>query len=267
MASNTNIITCSSDGICSDMWNLYSDTHPHLHDNFMDPPKQMMVHPDHNAYRGCNSTLDRGAFNMYYGAQTAFQCRHTTSPMVEVHNPEGPITKIAEVPIKKITDNTSVKTESTSRPRLVTASQSLKKASTRQIMTIEPLPTKKQRSKSVSSSRAARHESIKRQVSWTAHQDDDETQQRFRTKSDGDVKQCKPKESSRARCLSDGHEQKADLCSCKCVCRAGEGQAISKAVQYLPDQHRGGKSDQSESSKQKSNKSKRFLCLLQNIFT
>ena len=84
MAFTTDVISCTSEGICSDMWNFCSDNNPHLHDNFMDPPKRIMVSPGHENYPHCSSQKDREAFDIYYGEQTAFQCAYTTSPVIEL---------------------------------------------------------------------------------------------------------------------------------------------------------------------------------------
>lgn len=85
MAFATDVISCTSDGMCSDMWNFCSDTHPDLHDNFMDPPKLIMVSPGHENYPHCSSEKERKAFDIYYGEQTAFQCAYTTSAVIELH--------------------------------------------------------------------------------------------------------------------------------------------------------------------------------------
>ena len=84
MAFTIDVISCTSEGICSDMWNFCSDNNPHLHDNFMDPPKQIMVSPGHENYPHCSSQKDREAFDIYYGEQTAFQCAYTTSAVIEL---------------------------------------------------------------------------------------------------------------------------------------------------------------------------------------
>lgn len=70
------------EGACTKMWNFYSDSHPHLHDNFMDPPKHIMLHPEHKEL--CHT--DREVFDVFYGVQThiELQCTPTVSPVFEV---------------------------------------------------------------------------------------------------------------------------------------------------------------------------------------
>lgn len=83
-AFTASIISCASNEIDSDMWNLYSGTHPDLHDNYMDPPERIMVNPEDHKYPKCCSDKDKGAFNMYYGTQSITENPYTTSAVMEV---------------------------------------------------------------------------------------------------------------------------------------------------------------------------------------
>lgn len=82
-AFTASIVACSSSEMCSDMWNLYSGTHPDLHDNFMDPPERIMVHPPHKKTRHA-SCKEKDCFDVYYGNQSNTQNPYTTSAVMEV---------------------------------------------------------------------------------------------------------------------------------------------------------------------------------------
>ena len=88
MAFTASLVSCSSKEMCSDMWNLYSGTHPDLHDDFMDPPERIMVHPQKRKVSArCSSEKDKNCFNVYYGAQcTSIQNPYTTSAVMEVES-------------------------------------------------------------------------------------------------------------------------------------------------------------------------------------
>jgi len=86
MALKTSIVSCSSEGVGSgDMWNLYAGNHPDLHDNYMDPPGQIMIHSDSGrSVSPCSPSKSKEAFNVFYGAQSMSANPLTTSAMVEM---------------------------------------------------------------------------------------------------------------------------------------------------------------------------------------
>ncbi|KAF6036420.1 hypothetical protein EB796_005264 [Bugula neritina] len=67
------------------MWNLYAGNHPDLHDNYMDPPGQIMIHSDSGrSVSPCSPSKSKEAFNVFYGAQSMSANPLTTSAMVEM---------------------------------------------------------------------------------------------------------------------------------------------------------------------------------------